>query len=153
MKFALLSCHKILSFCDNINQDIDIFLKMNNINISLLKKYKNYIKSTKLILQIHDELLFQCDENGAEDIIQLLKPVLENSFLNLIKYTNTQNRLLLLYDYMNDNISIQTYIENLKILNATNYTLYNQTDKFDIILRDFNLKLPIKAEIGTDIKE
>ncbi|CAD2095400.1 DNA polymerase 1, putative [Plasmodium vinckei lentum] len=153
MKFALLSCHKILSYFDNSNQDIDIFLKMNNINISLLKKYKNYIKSTKLILQIHDELLFQCDENGTNDIIQLLNPVLENSFINLIKYTNTQNRLLLLYDYMNDNISIHTYIENMKLLNTENYPLYNQTEKFDTILRGFNLKLPIKAEVGTNIKE
>ncbi|VTZ69232.1 DNA polymerase 1, putative [Plasmodium chabaudi chabaudi] len=153
MKFALLSCHKILSYFDNPNQDIDTFLKMNNINISLLKKYKNYIKSTKLILQIHDELLFQCDENGTNDIIQLLNPVLENSFLNLIKYTNTQNRLLLLYDYMNDNISIHTYIENMKLLNTENYLLYNQTENFDTILQDFNLKLPIKAEVGTNNKE
>ncbi|SCN61225.1 DNA polymerase 1, putative [Plasmodium chabaudi adami] len=153
MKFALLSCHKILSYFDNSNQDIDTFLKMNNINISLLKKYKNYIKSTKLILQIHDELLFQCDENGTNDIIQLLNPVLENSFLNLIKYTNTQNRLLLLYDYMNDNISIHTYIENMKLLNTENYLLYNQTENFDTILQDFNLKLPIKAEVGTNNKE
>ncbi|SCP05018.1 DNA polymerase 1, putative [Plasmodium ovale] len=159
MKFSLLSCFSILSY--HIYKNIEL-LKINKVdNLSILENNK-FLKTTKLILQVHDELLLECEEKYSEQIIYLLKPVLENAFYNLIQYTNTNERLLLLYNYMHDHISIQTYIQNLQIMNNHHYDThvhgegdkyYNPRSKMDPIFQKFSFRLPTKAETGGYYKE
>ncbi|SBT77675.1 DNA polymerase 1, putative [Plasmodium ovale] len=159
MKFSLLSCFSILSY--HMYKNIEL-LKINKVdNLSILEN-KKFLKTTKLILQVHDELLLECEEKYSEQIIHLLKPVLENAFYNLIQYTNTNERLLLLYNYMHDQISIQTYIQNLQIMNnhhcdanghGEGDKYYNSRSKMDPIFQKFSFRLPTKAETGGYYKE
>ncbi len=39
------------------------------------------IKSAKMLLQVHDELVFEVAENQAEDLIKMIKPVMQNACL------------------------------------------------------------------------
>ncbi|CRH00885.1 DNA polymerase 1, putative [Plasmodium relictum] len=158
MKFSLLSCFNILSYDIYSNQRL---LKINNIT-PLSNDDKKFLKPTKLILQVHDELLLESEQEATNYIIHLLKPVLENAFYNLIYYTNSINRLMLLFDYMHDNISIKTYIENLEKINNKKYKInqyeqnnlnYNLSSDFNQILENYNFKLPIKVEFGGHYKE
>ncbi|SBT79672.1 DNA polymerase 1, putative [Plasmodium malariae] len=159
MKFSLLSCFSILYH--NIYKNRRL-LKINNIDPLLITQNEKHLKTAKLILQVHDELLLETEQTSSNFIIQLLKPVLENSFYNLIHYTNTTDRLMLLFDYMHDNISIQTYIENFKIINNHNYKMtpsdsnvefYNSSNNMNTVFRKFNFTLPVKVETGRYYKQ
>ncbi|VWU52867.1 DNA polymerase 1, putative, partial [Hepatocystis sp. ex Piliocolobus tephrosceles] len=171
MKFALLSCSTILSYFDtNPNKNYKL-LHVNNIDLNKINKNKDFLNATKLILQVHDELLFETEQTATTPIIQLFTPILENAFYNLIQYTNTTDRLLLLYNYMHDHISIKTYIDELKIINMEHITLddnynssshnllrsgmhnFNKETIDKIIFKNFSFILPVKAEMGYHYKE
>ncbi|CRG93829.1 DNA polymerase 1, putative [Plasmodium gallinaceum] len=158
MKFSLLSCFNILSHDIYSNPRL---LKINDIT-TLPNDNPNFLKITKLILQVHDELLLESEQEATNYIVHLLKPVLENAFYNLIHYTNSFNRLQLLFDYMHDNISIKTYIEYLEKVNNQTYKI-NQYEQNNLssnlsscdneIFSNYNFKLPIKVEFGAHYKE
>ncbi|GAB67306.1 DNA polymerase 1 [Plasmodium cynomolgi strain B] len=187
MKFALLSCFRIMTHghgCHAANdfrgvhgphskQDVHStcdypqsarLLEINNVSASLLEENKPFLKATKLILQVHDELLFESTRRATAPIIRLFSPVLENAFYNLIHYTNTCDRLVLLYDYMHDHISVQTYIEYLQLSNngqtwdphsygPNDDRNHNLSNKLNSIFEKFNFMLPIKVETGDYYKE
>lgn len=168
MKFSLLSCFSVLN--NNIYNNNKL-LKMNNINPLIIHKNQAFLNPTNLILQVHDELLLESEHDATKYIIQLLNPILENAFYNLIYYTNSIDRLKLLYDYMHDNISIKTYIDILQDINNKQYNdvklyngvyntnvseeshIYNISNNVDHIFQKFNFKLPIKVESGGVYKE
>ncbi|SOV12662.1 DNA polymerase 1, putative [Plasmodium sp. gorilla clade G2] len=168
MKFSLLSCFSVLN--NNIYNNHKL-LKMNNINPLMIHKNQAFLNPTNLILQVHDELLLESEHDATKYIIQLLNPILENAFYNLIYYTNSLDRLKLLYDYMHDHISIKTYIDVLQDINNKQYNdekiynglyntevseeshIYNISNNMDHIFQKFNFKLPIKVESGGVYKE
>ncbi|SCO73609.1 DNA polymerase 1, putative [Plasmodium vivax] len=160
MKFALLSCFCIMTH--GWPQSARL-LKINNVSAAVLEENKPFLKATKLILQVHDELLFESTRRATDPIIRLFSPVLENAFYNLIHYTNTSDRLVLLYDYMHDHISVQTYIEYLQLSNnGQTWDFHsdgstdghcNSSSKLNSIFEKFNFTLPIKVEKGDYYKE
>ncbi|ANQ09068.1 DNA polymerase I [Plasmodium coatneyi] len=186
MKFALLSCFRIMEhgrgrhgFSDfdgvhgphrehNVHptyrwpQD-ERLLEMNNVSANLLEENKPFLGATKLVLQVHDELLFESTRRATASIIRLFSPILEKAFYNLIHYTNACDRLVLLYDYMHDHISVQTYIHYLQLSNNgqtwDSYSCgpkdryYNSSNKLNSIFEEFNFTLPIKVETGDYYKE
>ncbi|KJP85779.1 hypothetical protein AK88_04595 [Plasmodium fragile] len=186
MKFALLSCfhimthgrgHHVISNFKGMHgphskQHVHStcawpqnarLLEINNVDTALLEENKPFLDATKLILQVHDELLFESTRVATAPIIGLFSPVLENAFYNLIHYTCTYDRLVLLYDYMHDHISVQTYIECLQLSNnvqtwgSDSYgpsdRHYNSSRRLNAILEQFKFTLPIKVETGECYKE
>jgi DNA polymerase-1 len=53
--------------------------------ISVDKKLET--KSCRVLLQIHDSLIVECDENEAEDTAKLLKEAMENAHKLPVKLT------------------------------------------------------------------
>ncbi|CAA9989073.1 DNA polymerase 1, putative [Plasmodium knowlesi strain H] len=186
MKFALLSClsimthgrgRQVVSNFGSVHEPHNKYdvhsmghwtqsarlLEINNVSAALLEENKPFLEATKLILQVHDELLFESTRRATAPIIRLISPILENAFYNLIHYTNTCDRLVLLYDYMHHNISVQTYIQYLQLSNngqtwdsysyGPNDRHCNWSNKLNSIFEEFNFMLPIKVETGDYYKE
>ena len=53
----------------------------------VLEKLKSEIPTAKLILQVHDELIVECDKNDAEKVCKLLEEEMEKSADLAVKLT------------------------------------------------------------------
>ena len=80
----------------NSNQNLKLFSERQAINapiqgtaadiiklamVNVQNKLKEINSDTKILLQVHDELVFEVNSRDIEEIITLVKPIMENAHL------------------------------------------------------------------------